>query len=50
MKIESRGTPIHVAPRRGRGITIHQGSSKIMVSPSEIPALIRSIQEAAAAN
>ena len=47
MKIENRGTPIYVAPRRGRGITIHQGSSKIMVSPSEIPALIRSITAAA---
>jgi hypothetical protein len=41
--IKSTGTPIRVAARHGRGVTIWQGSSKVMLSHAEIGSLIEAL-------
>lgn len=46
MKIDAGGTAIYVSPRHGRkGLTIIQGTSRIMVSPLELPLLLNALEK-----
>lgn len=46
MKIDVGGTAIFVSPRHGgKGLTIIQGTSRIMVSPVELPLLLHALEK-----
>jgi hypothetical protein len=48
MKIDTaKGSPIWLTPRHGKGINLIQGTSRIMLSPSEIPILIQALTQMA---
>ena len=38
------GTPVWLSPRQRNGVTVQQGTSRIMLSAAEIPLLIQAIQ------
>lgn len=47
MKIERNGAPIWLSPRRGNGITIIQGTSRIWLAEDEVSDLIKALTEMA---
>jgi hypothetical protein len=48
MKIDTaKGSTIWLTPRHGNGINLIQGTSKIMLSPPEVPLLIKALAEMA---
>ena len=40
-----KGTPIWLSPRPGNSLTLIQGTSRIYLSPEEIPHLIQAMKE-----
>jgi hypothetical protein len=45
MRINKTGTPIYVTERHGKGVSIFQGSSKVMLSTVEAKALLQALTE-----
>ncbi|MCV7422998.1 hypothetical protein H7K45_20810 [Mycobacterium yunnanensis] len=44
-RINSTGTPIYVTNRHGRGVTIHQGFSKVLLSRSEVQEVVSALAD-----